>query len=138
MKQYNDTNFTVQIIPLSDSRTSTLKIWNNSTNESFYIRKNLTTDYTFSSTKETAGGSLRPIVFQMQDLVTGPTTTEAFRILTTGALQFTGYHDYIKQTAPSDPSAEVGRVYFKETDTNNNTLAIKEQVGGNIIEVLFS
>jgi hypothetical protein len=48
------------------------------------------------------------------------------------------FMDWTKVSAPSDPGAEVGRVYFKEIDANNNTLAIKQQVGGSIIEVLLS
>lgn len=140
MKQYNDVNFTVQIIPFSDSRTSTLKIWNNSTNESFYLRKNLTTDYTFSSTRETSGGALRPVIFQMSDLVT-PSTVESFRINTDATVKFTGsiqnenYADDKAISAPSSPATGYTRRYAKVVDSNNDGLFVKRKVNGAVVEV---
>ena len=45
------------------------------------------------------------------------------------------YVDFAKIAAPSAPSAEEGRLYMKEVDTNNNALAIKLQKAGNVVEV---
>lgn len=45
------------------------------------------------------------------------------------------YIDFAKISAPSDPSAEEGRLYVKEINTNNNALAVKIQKAGNVVEV---
>ena len=45
------------------------------------------------------------------------------------------YIDFAKIAAPSNPSAEEGRLYLKEINTNNNALAVKVQKAGNIVEV---
>ena len=45
------------------------------------------------------------------------------------------YVDFAKIAAPNDPSAEEGRLYMKEVNTNNNALAIKIQKAGNVVEV---
>ena len=45
------------------------------------------------------------------------------------------YVDFAKIAAPSDPSAEEGRLYLKEINTANNALAIKLQKAGSVVEV---
>jgi len=45
------------------------------------------------------------------------------------------YMDFTKISAPSDPGTEVGRMYLKEIDANNNAVAIKVQKAGSIVEV---
>ncbi len=58
----------------------------------------------------------------------------------TGVKSFTNpvqlnYEDWTKVSAPSDPGAEVGRLYFKTIDANNNGLFIKCKKAGAIVEV---
>ncbi len=58
----------------------------------------------------------------------------------TGVKSFTNpvqlnYEDWTKVSAPSDPGAEVGRIYFKTIDANNNGLFIKCKKAGAIVEV---
>jgi len=43
--------------------------------------------------------------------------------------------DFDKISAPSDPSAEEGRLYLKEINSANNALAVKLQKAGNVVEV---
>ena len=43
--------------------------------------------------------------------------------------------DFDKIAAPSDPSAEEGRLYLKEINSANNALAVKLQKAGNVVEV---
>ena len=45
------------------------------------------------------------------------------------------YVDFAKIAAPANPSAEEGRLYVKEINTNNNALAVKIQKAGNMVEV---
>ena len=45
------------------------------------------------------------------------------------------YVDFAKISAPSNPSAEEGRLYMKEINSNNNALAIKLQKAGSVVEV---
>ena len=45
------------------------------------------------------------------------------------------YIDFAKIAASADPSAEEGRLYVKEINTNNNALAVKIQKAGNVVEV---
>ncbi len=58
----------------------------------------------------------------------------------TGVKSFTNpvqlnYEDWTKVSAPSDPGAEVGRMYFKTIDANNNGLFVKMKKAGAIVEV---
>ena len=43
--------------------------------------------------------------------------------------------DFAKISAPSDPSAEEGRLYLKEINTANIALEVKLQKAGNVVEV---
>ena len=45
-----------------------------------------------------------------------------------------GYLDFNKITIPADPAQEVGRLYVKEVDTNNNSLFIKIEQASSIVE----
>jgi len=45
------------------------------------------------------------------------------------------YIDFAKIAAPTAPSAEEGRLYLKELNTNNNALAVKLQKAGAVVEV---
>ena len=53
----------------------------------------------------------------------------------TNKLNLTGYYDNNVITIPSDPSANVSRVYAKQVDSNNDGYFIKQNVGGTITEV---
>jgi hypothetical protein len=56
-------------------------------------------------------------------------------LLSTGALETQSYLDLTKISAPADPGAEAGRVYFKQIDANNNGLFVKLKQAGSIVEV---
>lgn len=51
-----------------------------------------------------------------------------------GPTEYNNYLDYTKISAPSDPGAEVGRLYFKTIDANNNGLFVKLKKDGVIVE----
>ena len=46
-----------------------------------------------------------------------------------------GYQDLTRMSAPADPSANIGRMYVKQIDANNDGLFMKIKQGGNIVEV---
>jgi len=58
----------------------------------------------------------------------GATQTLAAKTFTAPVLAT--YMDFTKISAPSDPGIEVGRMYLKEIDSNNNAVAIKIQKSG--------
>ena len=45
------------------------------------------------------------------------------------------YIDILKVGSPADPSADIGRLYVKEIDANNDGLFIKVKRGTSIVEV---
>lgn len=59
---------------------------------------------------------------------------ERFGIEKDGALTTKSYTDYTKISAPADPGAEIGRLYFKTKDASNNGLYVKLKIGGSIVE----
>jgi hypothetical protein len=56
-------------------------------------------------------------------------------LLADGALETQSYLDLTKISAPADPGAELGRLYFKQIDANNNGLFVKLKQAGSIVEV---
>ena len=48
------------------------------------------------------------------------------------------YLDITKMTAPSDPSSDIGRVYVKQIDGNNEGLFVKIKQSGSMVEVQLS
>lgn len=42
---------------------------------------------------------------------------------------------FSKQSAPSDPSSNTARTYYKQVDSNNDTITVKQKVNGAFIEV---
>lgn len=49
--------------------------------------------------------------------------------------KFNSYADFEKITVPADPGLELGRIYFKQIDANNNGLFYKAKRNGVIVEV---
>jgi hypothetical protein len=54
---------------------------------------------------------------------------KVLRITNDGSLELT------KVSVPADPTAELGRLYFKQIDANNNGLFVKLKQAGSIVEV---
>ena len=48
------------------------------------------------------------------------------------------YLDITKISEPSDPSSNIGRIYVKQVDSNNDGLFIKIKQAGNVVEVQLS
>ena len=69
------------------------------------------------------------------DTLVGRATTDTLTNKTLTAPILGTYMDFTKMNAPSDPGTEVGRMYLKEIDANNNAVAIKVQKAGSIVEV---
>ena len=79
-----DSNTLVEIVAASDAVQTIMSWWNNSKSERMSFTRSTT--MIFESIKQTSGGTLRPMIFRMND-VPGVGATEAFRILTTGNVQ---------------------------------------------------
>jgi hypothetical protein len=56
-------------------------------------------------------------------------------VILTNATANGAFLEFDTKATPSDPSAEMARIYLKEVDTNNNALAVKIQKAGAIVEV---
>lgn len=75
----------IEFTAANDSVNTTTSYWNKSRSERFYINRTPTiTD--FDQIKQTAGGTLRPVRFRMND-VPGVGAIESFRILINGDIQ---------------------------------------------------
>ena len=56
-------------------------------------------------------------------------------VILTNATANGAFLEFDTKAAPADPSAEQARLYLKQVDANNNSLAVKIQKAGAIVEV---
>jgi hypothetical protein len=96
----------LDLLPTSDPNNVTFNLWNNAQSERLYLQKSVsgTVGYIFNSVRQASAGSLRPIIFQVQD-VPGATTTESFRVNTDGTTKFTGKMQIMNNTTGSGSAA---------------------------------
>lgn len=106
----------IDIVPTGT--TNTLSWYNSATTERFWIRKDGGTNEVYlDSIKQTAGGSLRPIVVRMND-VNGSTVTESFRVLTDARLQvFTNKFALLDSGGDHEYNFNVGNLAADRTIT---------------------
>jgi hypothetical protein len=75
----------VELIGANDTVTTAVSLYNKSKSERFYFNRQSTSTL-IEQVKQTAGGTLRPILFRMND-VPGVGSIESFRINTNGDIQ---------------------------------------------------
>jgi hypothetical protein len=90
-------NSNIEVISAADTVGTTYSLYNKTKSERFFIQRG-TTVTSFESVKQTAGGTLRPMVFRMND-VPGTGTIESFRVLITGDLQIADARNIALNTA---------------------------------------
>ena len=102
------------------------------------------TDISSVSANQLASSAAVKTYVHSQNTVNNMTDTTITSVGDNNHLQYDGvsskwvnktYVDFAKIAAPSDPSAEEGRLYLKEINTANNALAIKLQKAGSVVEV---
>jgi hypothetical protein len=80
-------------------------------------------------------GSITPSKVTGTAAILGANAFTADQDLAGNNISNTNYQDFDKITAPADPSANHGRVYVKQIDSNNDGIFIKIKKGGSFVEV---
>jgi hypothetical protein len=111
------TTGTLDLQPPADPANSIISLYNAARNQRLYIQRNATNgNYRIESTRSsTAGGSMYPIIFSMNDQ---GTVTESFRILSSGNIQM---GDAIDITLNATTGTKIGTATTQKLGFYNKT-----------------